>query len=132
MQLILLLVVWLSLQSIAFSVEPQSVQVKTDDGAVIHCLVAGPENSTLAPMLFVPGYLMPAEIFEWQVRHFAKDRRVVAMNPRSQGNSARVSYGHSPARRAKDIKAVADGLGLKKFVLVGWSLAVLEALSYYE
>jgi non-heme chloroperoxidase len=108
------------------------VRVKTDDGAELHCVAGGPENSALAPILFVPGYLMPGEIFENQLRHFATQRRVVAIDPRSQGNSARVSHGHSPARRARDIKAVADQLGIKKFVLVGWSLAVLDALSFYE
>ena len=43
-----------------------------------------------------------------------------------------MTYGHYPARRAKDIKAVADQLAIKNFVLVGWSLAVTEALSFYE
>jgi non-heme chloroperoxidase len=110
----------------------QTLQVKTDDGVELHCVMAGPENSTLAPILFVPGYLMPGDIFENQLRHFAKQRRVVAMDPRSQGKSEKVSYGHYPSRRAKDIKAVMDRLSVKKVVLVGWSLAVEEALSYYE
>ena len=110
----------------------QGLRVKTDDGAELHCVVGGPENSPLAPILFVPGYLMPADVFEFQLRHFAMHRRVVGNDPRSQGSSARVSYGHYPARRARDIKAVADQLEIKKFVLVGWSLAVTEALSFYE
>ena len=79
-----------------------ATSVATDDGAVIHCWVSGPEHSTLSPLLFVPGYLVPGEIFEFQIRHFQKSRRVVAMDPRSQGQSSRVSFGHYPARRARD------------------------------
>lgn len=110
----------------------ESHRVKTDDNAEIHYLLSGPADSGLAPILFVPGYLMPADVFEFQLRHFAKVRRVVAMDPRSQGKSARISRGHYPSRRAKDIQAVAEHAGLKKFVLAGWSLGVIEALSFYE
>jgi non-heme chloroperoxidase len=106
-----------------------ATSVATDDGAVIHCSVSGPRHSDLSPILFVPGYLMPGDIFEFQIRHFQKDRRVVAMDPRSQGQSSRVSFGHYPARRARDIKAVIDQLQLTNVVLVGWSLAVSEILS---
>src|SRR5438046_2379433 len=126
MRLILLLSFWLCIQPgiLALDQFGQPLRVKTDDGAELQCVVAGPENSALAPLFFVPGYLMPAEIFEFQVRHFATNRRVVAMDARSQGHSARVDHGHYPARRARDIKAVADQLAIKKFVLVGWSFAV--------
>jgi non-heme chloroperoxidase len=106
-----------------------SISVATDDGAVIHCWVSGPKDSTLSAVLFVPGYLMPGDIFEFQIRHFQKNRHVVAMDPRSQGHSSRVSFGHYPVRRARDIKAVIDHLQLTNVVLVGWSLAASEVLS---
>jgi non-heme chloroperoxidase len=117
-----------------FAADPavESRRVKTDDGAEIHYLASGPTNSTLPPILFVPGYLMPGDIFEFQLRHFAKSRRVAAIDPRSQGKSARISHGHYAARRARDIKAVAEDLGWKNFVLAGWSLAVSEVLSFHE
>jgi microsomal epoxide hydrolase len=110
----------------------RAVRVKTDDGAELNCIVAGPENPALAPIVFVPGYLMPAEIFDLQLRHFATQHRVVGIDPRSQGKSSRVTYGHNSPRRARDIKEVADQLRLTKFVLVGWSLGVMDALSFYE
>ena len=106
-----------------------ATSVATDDGAVIHCWVSGPKDSNLSPVLFVPGYLMSGDIFEFQIRHFQKNRRVVAMDPRSQGHSSRVSFGHYPARRARDIKAVIDQLQLTNLALVGWSLAASEILS---
>src|SRR5262249_28048618 len=106
-----------------------ATSIATDDGAVINCWVSGPEHSTLSPVLFVPVSIMPVMFFEFQIRHFQKSRRVVAMDPRSQGQSSRVSFGHYPARRARDIKAVIDHLQLTNVVLVGWSLAVSEILS---
>jgi non-heme chloroperoxidase len=106
-----------------------TAEVKTDDGAMIHCWTSGPKDSALSPILFVPGYLMPGDIFEFQMRHFEGKRRVVAMDPRSQGQSSRVTFGHYPARRAKDIKAVIEALALKDVVVVGWSLAAMEVLS---
>src|ERR1044071_1956573 len=72
---------------------------------------------------------MPGDIFEYQMRHFEGKRRVVAMDPRSQGQSSRVNFGHYPARRAKDIKAVIEALGLEDVVVVGWSLGAMEVLS---
>src|SRR4051794_6747978 len=68
-----------------------ATSVATDDGAVIHCWVSGPEHSPLSPVFFIPGYLMPGDIFKFQIRHFKKNRRIVAMDPRSQGQSSRVS-----------------------------------------
>jgi non-heme chloroperoxidase len=106
-----------------------TAEVMTDDGATIHCWTSGPKDSPLSPILFVPGYLTPGDIFEFQIRYFQGKRRVVAMDPRSQGQSSRVTFGHYPARRAKDIKAVIEALELKNVVVVGWSLAAMEVLS---
>ncbi|MDA2914595.1 alpha/beta hydrolase, partial [Acidobacteriia bacterium AH_259_A11_L15] len=54
---------------------------------------------------------MPAWIWEHQIEHFSKHYRVVAMDPRSQGESEQTTEGHYPAARARDIKAVVDALG---------------------
>jgi pimeloyl-ACP methyl ester carboxylesterase len=75
---------------------------------------------------------MPADIWEHQIRHFAARWRVVAMDPRSQGESDKPTEGHYPERRAQDIKEVVDQLKLAPVVLVGWSLGVTESLTYVE
>jgi pimeloyl-ACP methyl ester carboxylesterase len=49
---------------------------------------------------------MPAWIWEHQIAHFAKTHRVVAMDPRGQGESSKPRDGYFPAARARDIKAV--------------------------
>src|SRR3989337_1852119 len=76
--------------------------VTTPDGIKIHYLEAG----TGPAILFVPGWTMPAWIWEKQIAHFSKTHRVVAMDPRSQGESQQTTEGHYPAARARDIKAV--------------------------
>ena len=61
-------------------------------------------------ILFVPGWTMPAWIWQSQIDYFAHDYRVVAMDPRSQGQSSQTNDGLYPAARARDIKAVVDQL----------------------
>ena len=48
-------------------------------------------------ILFVPGWTMPAWIWQSQIDYFAHDYRVVAMDPRSQGQSSQTSDGLYPA-----------------------------------
>jgi microsomal epoxide hydrolase len=100
--------------------------VTTSDGVKIHYLEAGRGPA----ILFVPGWTMPAGIWEAQIRHFSKRWRVVAMDPRSQGESTQATEGHFPERRAQDIQEVVDRLKLAPVVLVGWSLGVPEVLTY--
>jgi len=102
--------------------------VTTLDGVKIHYLEAGQGPA----ILFVPGWTMPAWIWEHQISHFSKTNRVVAMDPRSQGDSDDPAEGHFPAARARDIKAVIDTLKLSPVVLVGWSMGVTEAVAYVD
>jgi non-heme chloroperoxidase len=100
--------------------------VDTADGERIHYVEAG----TGPAILFVPGWTMHAEIWAPQIRHFSARHRVVAMDPRAQGESSRATEGLYPAMRARDIKAVVDRLELAPVALVGWSMAVTEIAEY--
>jgi len=133
--------------------------ITTSDGVKIHYLEAGhsisaqnaevgnPLPSNVTPtkgniavsadrkfpsLLFVPGWTMPAWIWENQISYFSKDYRVVAMDPRSQGDSSQVSDGLYPAARARDIKAVVTQLHLAPVVIVAWSMAVVETMAYID
>jgi len=108
--------------------------ITTPDGIKIHYLEARPSaaSSNGPTLLFVPGWTMPGWIWEQQIAHFAKTHRVVAMDPRSQGESSQTSEGHYPAARARDIKAIVDQLKLAPVVLVGWSMGVTEAAAYVD
>ncbi len=121
----------LGLCAASASAQPaRSVFVTTPDGVKIHCLDAGRGPSPA--VLFVPGWTMPAEIWERQLAHLQTMYRVVAMDPRAQGQSTAASEGLYPAARARDIKAVVDELGLAPLVLVGWSMAVNEVAAYVD
>ena len=132
--------------------------VKTTDGVKIHYIEAGTprtvgtfqvggtppagamtngkvsvSNLRAQPsVLFVPGWTMPAWIWQKQIDYFSRNYRVVAMDPRSQGESTMTGEGLYPAARAGDIKAVIDQLHLAPVVLVGWSMAVTELAAYVD
>jgi len=112
----------------------RSGYVITKEGVRIHYLEAGPDARIVRSpaILFVPGWTMPAEIWEHQITYFAKAQRVVAMDPRSQGLSSQTSEGNHPEVRARDIKAVVDQLKLAPAVLVGWSMGVTELAAYVD
>ena len=133
--------------------------ITTPDGVKIHYLEAGhsisaqsaevgnPLPSNVTPtkgniavsaerkfpsVLFVPGWTMPAWIWENQISYFSKDYRVVAMDPRSQGDSSQTPDGLYPAARARDIKALVTQLHLAPVVIVAWSMAVVETMAYID
>ena len=96
----------------------------TSDGVELHYLDAG-SGPTL---VFVPGWTMPAEIWEHQLRHFAPTHRVIALDPRGQGRSEKPTFGYQPSRRALDIGELLDHLGGEPAIVAGWSLAMQEVL----
>ncbi|OGI43504.1 MAG: hypothetical protein A2V92_00905 [Candidatus Muproteobacteria bacterium RBG_16_65_31] len=124
----LLLTVLLSsgISASAAQAEPASRYFRTSDGVRLHYLEAG-RGPTI---VFVPGWTMPAEIWEPQIRHFAPNYRVIAFDPRGQGASEVARTGYTAARRARDIRELIEHLGPEPVVLVGWSLGVLDALEY--
>jgi non-heme chloroperoxidase len=101
---------------------------KTSDGVRIHYLEAGSGR----PIVFIPGWTMPAWIWQKQIDEFSKNYHVIAVDPRSQGESDKPPYGHLPETRARDYKELVDQLGLKHPVLVGWSMACGELVKYVE
>ena len=102
--------------------------VKTSDDIRIHYL----ESGNGEPIVFIPGWTMPAWIWQKQIEDFSTKYHVISIDPRSQGDSDRPPYGHLPETRARDYKELVDSLGLKQPVLVGWSMACGELMSYVE
>jgi microsomal epoxide hydrolase len=126
-KLVVILLCILSLQS-ARAQTAKSGFFKTSDGVRIHYLEAGSGR----PIVFIPGWSMPAWIWQKQIDEFSKHYRVIAVDPRSQGESDKPTYGHLPETRARDYKELVDQLGLKQPVLVGWSMACAELIKYAE
>jgi microsomal epoxide hydrolase len=108
--------------------EFRSSHFTTSDGVKLHYL----ESGSGPILVFVPGWTAPAEIWEPQLRHFDGTHRVVALDPRSQGRSEKTTDGHYLIRRGKDIGELIEHLGGSHAVVVGWSLGVLEILTYAQ
>jgi microsomal epoxide hydrolase len=108
--------------------EAKSAFFQTSDGIRIHYLEAGSGR----PIVFIPGWTMPAWIWQKQIDEFSRKYRVIAVDPRSQGESEKPPYGHLPETRARDYRELVDHLDLKQPVLVGWSMACGELLKYAE
>jgi len=114
---------------LANAVSIQDHDFRTSDGVRLHYLEAGQGEPTL---VFVPGWLMPARIFEGQLASLSERHRVVVLDPRSQGESELFAGPHTAARRAADIDEFVKHIKPQTFVLVGWSLGVMEGLDYVE
>ena len=102
----------------------------TSDGVRLHVIEAGPRTGD--PMVFVPGWTMPAWIFQAQIAAFARTHRVLALDPRGQGDSEVPASGYDHIRRGRDIADLLANLGTRPVVLVGWSLGVLDCLAYVQ
>ena len=98
----------------------------SSDGVRLNYTVRGSGET----IVLVPGWTMPASIWAPQIEYLSKRYRVVAFDPRSQGESAIARSGHNMERRAQDIGELIERLGVPRVVLAGWSLGVLEALTY--
>jgi hypothetical protein len=62
--------------------------VAIDNSTRIHYIDAGPHNDA-AVIVLIPGWRFSADIWELQIDHFSATRRVVAVDPRSQGESTK-------------------------------------------
>jgi len=99
---------------------------QTSDGVRLHYVEVGRGRT----IVMVPGWTMPAWIFDQQIRTFSRSWRVVAFDPRAQGGSEVAPSGYDPWRRGQDIAELIDRLGPDPVLLMGWSLGVLDSLAY--
>ena len=100
---------------------------RASDGVSLHYREAG---TGPAVIVLIPGWLMPAEIFDAQLSALGSRYRVVALSPRSQGGSQLYPGKHTAALRARDIRDFVRHVNPTRFVLTGWSLGVIESLVY--
>jgi len=96
----------------------------------IHYLQSGQNSSRT--LVLIPGWRLPASLWSEQLAAFSTMARVIAVDPRSQGASAKVSDGNTPESRARDLHDVLVGLGVSLPVLVGWSQGAQDAAAYLQ
>ena len=99
------------------------------DGLRLHYLEAGRGQKTI---VLIPGWLMPAAVFRLQLEALGEQFRVLAFDPRSQGQSEISNEAHDPARRMADMEDFLRAAGVGDYILAGWSLGVMESLDFIE
>jgi non-heme chloroperoxidase len=103
----------------------------TSDGVRIHYLESGDATSSRV-LVLIPGWLLPAYLWKEQLQKFSQSVRVVAIDPRSQGESTKTPDGNSPEVRAKDLRDVLVQLRVSRCVLVGWSQGAQDIAAYVQ
>jgi non-heme chloroperoxidase len=107
---------------------PQSRFFTTSDGVRLHYLEAG--SAEAQTLVFVPGWTMPAWIWDRQIAAFSPSHHVIAFDPRGQGQSEAPAAGYDPARRGRDLGELIEQVDKRPVVIVAWSLGVLDTLAY--
>ncbi|HLJ91383.1 MAG TPA: alpha/beta hydrolase [Candidatus Angelobacter sp.] len=100
-------------------------------GVRIHYLRAGQSTSKRA-LILIPGWRLPAFLWEEQLKTFAPVMQVIAIDPRSQGESTKTPGDNTPESRAKDLHEVLGQMGISQPVLVGWSQGAQDVAAYLQ
>jgi pimeloyl-ACP methyl ester carboxylesterase len=111
--------------------KPSGRMIELAGGVRLRVIEAGKPSAKPA-LILIPGWSMGAEVWRRQVDNFAKDRRVIAFDPRSQGQSTKAVSGNTPEVRAQDLHALLAKLGVHRPVLVGWSQGVQDVAAYVD
>jgi pimeloyl-ACP methyl ester carboxylesterase len=111
----------------AAGVREQKVDV--GEGVSLRVIEAGQGGSTL---VFIPGWSTGADIWRHQIDRFATTNRVIAFDPRSEGESSKTTSGNTPEIRAQDLHSLLERLGARRPVLIGWSQGVQDIAAYVE
>ena len=94
----------------------------------IHYLEAGSGDRTL---VFIPGWTLSAEIWREQIPYFSsRGFRVLAIDPRSQGQTTKTEVGNTYQQQAADLHAFLQSLKIEHSYLVGWASGVTALLEY--
>jgi pimeloyl-ACP methyl ester carboxylesterase len=108
----------------------QSHTVTGGGGTQLHLVETG--NPQGRPILFLHGFSQCGLAWSRQLHSdLADDFRLVALDLRGHGRSAKPRDGYDDARLwADDVRAVIEALGLERPVLCGWSYGALVILDY--
>lgn len=104
-------------------------RVTVSAGVSIHYLQSGSPTSPHT-LVLIPGWRLPAYMWSEQLKTFAPLARVIAIDPRSQGDSTKTTEGNSPEGRARDLHEVLAKLHVTQPILVGWSQGAQDVGAY--
>lgn len=89
------------------------------------------EGSGDPTLLFVHGYSCDSHDWSWQLPHFAKLHRVIAVDLRGHGRSSAPEDGYSATQMAVDLAGLLEFLGVRRVIAFGHSMGgvVVSALA---
>ena len=99
--------------------------IRAGDGLGLVCEIRGQGDTAL---VFLHGWCGDREYWKHQIRAFAADYRVVAIDQAGHGESGEDRKAWTADGLAGDVEAVAKSLGLKRVILVGHSMGGQVAL----
>ena len=117
--------------SVSASATPRSRLVDVAPHVRLHILEAG-VVSAQPTLVLIPGWRLTASIWSHQIETFSHDRRVIAIDPRSQGDSTKTDEGDTPEQRARDYHVLLNSVHAGEIILVGWSQGVQDVASYID
>jgi len=103
-------------------------QFITPDGIKLNFEMAGSGK----PLLFLHGWAMCSRVWKYQLKWFAGDYKVIALDLRGHGRSESPDGDYNLLSLSKDIIYFIEGLQLERLTLVGWSLAVSLILKLFS
>src|SRR5436190_22360317 len=106
-------------------------KVDAGEGVSLRAVEAG-QAGPRPTLVFVPGWSTGADIWRQQIDRFVPNYRVIAFDPRSQGQSTITTSGNTPEMRAQDLHKLLEQLDARRPVLVGWSQGVQDLAAYIE
>jgi pimeloyl-ACP methyl ester carboxylesterase len=110
---------------------PSSRMVQVAQGVSLRVIEAG-KPGTGPALVFIPGWSTGADIWRRQIDALAKTHRVIAFDPRSEGESTKTTSGNTPEIRAQDLHTLLERFGVRRPVLIGWSQGVQDVAAYVE
>jgi pimeloyl-ACP methyl ester carboxylesterase len=106
-------------------------KVDVGEGVSLRVIEAGQAGSG-PTFVFIPGWSTGADIWRQQIDRFAPTHRVIAFDPRSQGQSTITTSGNTPEMRAQDLHNLLERVNARRPVLIGWSQGVQDLAAYVE
>ena len=100
----------------------------TTDGVRLHYTDDGQGQT----FVFLTGWAMAGEWFREQRLNLSSTHRIIIIDPRAQGLSEPVTWGHRLARHATDLRELLAFLSVDEAVFVAWSRGTSVLLSYFE
>jgi pimeloyl-ACP methyl ester carboxylesterase len=110
-----------------------TVQNGTTTGQIIigqHIELAYVERGEGPPLVFIPHWTFTKEAFTHQLNALSARYRVIAYDPRSQGESSFSREGNDYITHAHDLAALLETISAERPVLAGWGTGALTAWGY--